>query len=63
MRKQSFYLPQEMADDVTAEAKRLERSPNWLLRRAWQIAREQIKQMPSADGTLPAAPAKPEGEE
>lgn len=61
MKKQSFYLPQEMADDLMREAERLDRSANWLLRRAWQIAGAQIKAMPSADGTLPAA--KPEGEQ
>ena len=61
MKKQSFYLPQEMADDLMREAARLERSANWLLRRAWQIASDQIKALPSADGTMPAK--KPEGEE
>lgn len=59
MKKQSFYLPQEMADDLKREADRLERSANWLLRRAWLIAREQIQKMPAA---VPP-PAPPEGEE
>lgn len=43
-----MYFPQEQAEELRAEAKRLERSMSWVIQRAWQIAREEIRKMPSA---------------
>lgn len=46
--KQSLYFPEEMLREITAEAKRLDRSLSWVVQRAWMKAKEQIKAMPSA---------------
>jgi len=44
-RKQSFYFPQEMLDEIVAEAQRLDRSLSWVVQRAWRIARKEIERM------------------
>jgi uncharacterized small protein (TIGR04563 family) len=44
-RKQSFYFPQEMLDEMSAEAQRLDRSLSWVVQRAWRIARREIEKM------------------
>jgi uncharacterized small protein (TIGR04563 family) len=44
----SFYLPTPILDEVLAEAKRLERTPSWILIRAWQIAKASMKAEPSS---------------
>jgi uncharacterized small protein (TIGR04563 family) len=46
-RKQSLYFPQEMLEEIKAEAARLERSLSWVVQRAWKRAREEIKKTPS----------------
>lgn len=47
-RKVSLYLPDKMLKEIEREAHRQDRSMSWIVRQAWQIARERIKQMPSA---------------
>jgi len=44
-RKQSFYFPREMLDEMSAEAQRLDRPLSWVVQRAWRIARREIEKM------------------
>jgi uncharacterized small protein (TIGR04563 family) len=46
-KKQSLYFPQEMLEEIKAEAVRLERSLSWVVQRAWRRAREEIKKTPT----------------
>jgi uncharacterized small protein (TIGR04563 family) len=46
-RKQSLYFPEDMLQEMKAEAARQDRSLSWIVQRAWQIARDRIKQYPS----------------
>jgi uncharacterized small protein (TIGR04563 family) len=46
-RKQSLYFPQDMLEEIKAEANRLERPLSWVVQRAWKRAREEIKKMPT----------------
>jgi uncharacterized small protein (TIGR04563 family) len=46
-RKQSLYFPQDMLEEIKAEATRLERSLSWVVQRAWKRAREEIKKTPA----------------
>ena len=48
-RKQSLYFPQEMLEEIKAEAARLERSLSWVVQRAWKMARMEIKKIPSVN--------------
>jgi uncharacterized small protein (TIGR04563 family) len=41
-RKQSFYFPSEMLEEIAAEARRLDRSMSWIVQRAWKLARRAI---------------------
>ena len=47
-RKQSLYFPEEMLREIQDEAKRLDRSLSWVVQKAWKVAREQIKKLPSS---------------
>lgn len=47
-RKQSLYFPESMLAEIQEEAKRLDRSLSWVVQKAWKIAREQIKKLPSS---------------
>lgn len=47
-RKQSLYFPEEMLREIQDEARRLDRSLSWVVQKAWKVAREQIKKLPSA---------------
>jgi uncharacterized small protein (TIGR04563 family) len=47
-RKQSLYFPEEMLAEITAEAHRLDRSLSWVIQRAWKVAHERIKKLPSS---------------
>jgi uncharacterized small protein (TIGR04563 family) len=49
-RKQSLYFPEQMLQEIGAEAKRLDRSLSWVVQRAWRGARGEIKKLPSSDG-------------
>lgn len=46
-RKQSLYFPEDMLQEMKQEATRQDRSLSWIVQRAWQIARDRIKQYPS----------------
>ncbi len=46
-KKQSLYFPQEMLEEIKAEAVRLERSLSWVVQRAWRRARDEIKKTPT----------------
>ena len=47
-RKQSFYFPEDLLEELQAEAKRQDRSLSWLMQQAWKVAREQIKSLPGS---------------
>jgi uncharacterized small protein (TIGR04563 family) len=47
-RKQSLYFPDTLLAEIAEEAKRLDRSLSWVVQRAWKLAREDIKKLPSA---------------
>lgn len=47
MPKITLYLPQELNDEIQAEAKRLERSVSFVLQQAWLIAKDQIAEFPT----------------
>jgi uncharacterized small protein (TIGR04563 family) len=49
-RKQSLYFPEEMLKEIALEAKRLDRSLSWVVQRAWRVAREDLKKLPSTAG-------------
>jgi uncharacterized small protein (TIGR04563 family) len=40
----SVYLG-ETADEIHAEAARLDRTPSWVMMRAWKLARKEIRKM------------------
>jgi uncharacterized small protein (TIGR04563 family) len=44
-RKQSFYFPSEMLDEIAGEARRLDRSMSWVVQRAWKLARRAIAEL------------------
>lgn len=48
-RKQSLYFPVEMLEEIKNEAARQDRSLSWIVQRAWKIARNEIKKIPSID--------------
>jgi uncharacterized small protein (TIGR04563 family) len=48
-RKQSLYFPESMLKEIMAEAARLDRSLSWVMQRAWQVARKDIRKIPSVD--------------
>lgn len=48
-RKQSLYFPEDMLKEIAAEAARLDRSLSWIMQRAWQIARKDLRKIPSVN--------------
>ncbi len=46
-RKQSLYFPEEMLNEIQAQAIRQDRSLSWIVQQAWKLAREQILKIPS----------------
>jgi uncharacterized small protein (TIGR04563 family) len=48
-RKQSLYFPEDMLQEIIAEAARLDRSLSWIMQRAWQIARKELRKIPSVN--------------
>lgn len=49
MIKQSLYFPKEMFDEIRTEAGRLDRKLSWMAQKAWKVAREEIKKLPSSE--------------
>lgn len=47
-RKQSLYFPEDMLEEIRGEAVRMDRSLSWIVQRAWQAARAELKSIPSA---------------
>jgi len=48
-RKQSFYFPVSMLQEIKDEAIRLDRSMSWTVQRAWLIARAEMRKIPSVN--------------
>lgn len=48
-RKQSLYFPESMLQEIKEEAARLDRSLSWVVQRAWKLARDEIRRMPSVN--------------
>jgi uncharacterized small protein (TIGR04563 family) len=48
-RKQSLYFPEEMLEQIREEALRQDRSLSWIIQRAWLIARDELKRIPSTE--------------
>ena len=45
-RKQSLYFPEQMLEEITAEATRQDRSLSWIVQKAWKAARKDITSIP-----------------
>ncbi len=52
-RKQSLYFPEDVLQEIQAEAIRQDRSLSWVVQRAWMLARVRVTTMPSAPGKTP----------
>jgi len=52
--KLTLYFPQDLLEEARLEAQRQERTVSWILQKAWQIARDDIRDLPDAD-----SPPKP----
>ena len=52
-RKQSLYFPKRYLDEIRAESIRQDRSMSWVVQKAWEIARETVKEFPAANDFLP----------
>lgn len=48
-RKQSFYLPGDLLDEIVQESVRLDRSLSWIIQQAWRVAREKIRKLPKQE--------------
>lgn len=48
-RKQSLYFPEDMLNEIKAEADRMNTSLSGALQAAWRLARETIMKYPGAD--------------
>ena len=59
-RKQSLYFPEDMLQEIVAEAARLDRSLSWIMQRAWQIARKELRKIPSVNDYIDIGPATDE---
>jgi uncharacterized small protein (TIGR04563 family) len=51
-RKRSLYLPDEHLSEMLHEAKRQDRSLSWIVQKAWIVARDDIKKLPSVADAL-----------
>jgi uncharacterized small protein (TIGR04563 family) len=48
-RKQSLYFTDSMLEEIKSEAARMDRSLSWVVQKAWKLARNQVRAMPSAN--------------
>jgi uncharacterized small protein (TIGR04563 family) len=46
-RKQSLYFPEQMLQEIGAEATRQDRSLSWIVQKAWKAARKEIMSIPA----------------
>ena len=44
--KQTVYFPEDILDEIVAEARRQGRSLSWLIQQAWKIAHPTIGRFP-----------------
>ena len=44
-RKPSLYLPEEVRVEMVSESVRLDRSVSWIARRAWGLAKAEIRKL------------------
>lgn len=51
-RKQSLYFPEDMLNEIVAEASRQDRSLSWIMQQAWRIARLEMLRIPSVRDQL-----------
>jgi uncharacterized small protein (TIGR04563 family) len=59
-RRFSIYAPVEIADEIEAAAKRLDRSVSWIVQQAWLRARDAIMTMEPPQQHSPPAPPEEE---
>lgn len=45
--RKSLYIPQNIMDELTREAARLDRSIAWLLQHAWKLSKKSISALPT----------------
>ena len=48
-RKQTFYFPESMVEEIRGEAIRLDRSLSWIVQCAWRLARFEPRATPQVD--------------
>jgi uncharacterized small protein (TIGR04563 family) len=60
-RKQSLYFPEDMLQEIIAEAARLDRSLSWVMQNAWKVGRKDIQKIPSVNDYI--EPASDDSEE
>lgn len=46
--KLTLYLPPNLLQEAKLEAERQERTVSWILQKAWEYAKKDIKNMPGA---------------
>ncbi len=62
-RKQSLYFPEDMLNEIQAEANRQDRSLSWIVQQAWRCARGEIMRFPSVNDVLSGVAREDEREE
>jgi len=45
----SLYFPAGLLEEIEREGDRLDRPLSWVIRRAWELARADIKRVPTPD--------------
>ena len=53
--KITLYFPQHVLDEIKTESERQDRSPSWIMERAWRIARQGLVQIPGAEELIDVA--------
>lgn len=56
--KHTVYIPDEVFDEISSHADRLDRSPSWMLIHAWSLARHTIARYESMNPTAVAERAQ-----
>jgi uncharacterized small protein (TIGR04563 family) len=56
--KQSLYFPADMLAEIASEAGRLGRPLSWVVHRAWLLARDEIRRLPSLESAEGPADAR-----
>lgn len=56
--KHTVYIPDDIFDEISAHAERLDRSPSWMLIHAWSLARQTISRYESMNPTAVAERAR-----